>query len=143
MKKAREQLEAVRWIESLEGEMHYDWDVDEQGIQLLNAQPPGPEWLRDLLGDTFFSEVVDLSLSDDKHYRSPGHTTSVTDEGAAHLECLTHLRTLCLFHTQVTDTGLQHIKNLQQNSWVKSSEQTWCFLAAERLDFVRDGRTNK
>ena len=68
MKKAREQLEAVRWIESLEGEMHYDWDVDEQGIQLLNAQPPGPEWLRDLLGDTFFSEVVDF-------YPSP--TTSI------------------------------------------------------------------
>ena len=50
MKKAREQEETVAKVG---GGVLYDWQVEASFNSLLNAQPPGPGWLRNLLGDDF------------------------------------------------------------------------------------------
>jgi hypothetical protein len=50
MKAAKEQGQAVDEIKKLGGSVGYDWEYDAAGANRLNAQPPGPEWLRKLLG---------------------------------------------------------------------------------------------
>ncbi len=103
-KLARRQMEAVDRITKLHGMVAYDWQFGVDDYVQSKAQPPGPEWLRKLLGDDFFQEIVDAYLNNAK----------VTD---ADLECLgglTHLRVLRLNITQVTDVELEHLTRLTQ-----------------------------
>ena len=61
--RAREQREAVKAIEALGGILFYDWQLGRpRGINYLlprprQAEPPGPEWLRKLIGDHYFQNV--------------------------------------------------------------------------------------
>ena len=68
------------------------------------SEPPGPRWLRSLLGDDFFAGVV------------LAHVT--TDAGMEHLKALTQLQRLWLSYTRVTDGGLEHLKGLTQLQWL-------------------------
>ncbi|HUY89424.1 MAG TPA: hypothetical protein VMV10_11880 [Pirellulales bacterium] len=65
--RAREQREAVTAIEALEASVGYDW----QDVPLDPADPfpidrpltpPGPAWLRRLIGNEFFQNVVMTSF---------------------------------------------------------------------------------
>ncbi len=100
---AKKQWAAVAAIELLGASVDYDWQVDVNGKALRNAQPPKPEWLRDLPGDDFFS-----------HVQAAHHHPWFTDVGLEHLEGLTQLQQLYLYGTQVTDAGLKHLKGLTQ-----------------------------
>ena len=133
MKKAREQRKVVQEIEKIAGPfevgtglgdsfsfgpIQYDW-------QRANRQTPGAPWLRNLLGEDFFSEIVrvftlnmknaDTKLECLHALTALEHLTlegaDVTDAGLDHLKHLSCLRTLGLRGTQVTDAG---VKNLQQ-----------------------------
>jgi hypothetical protein len=104
-KKAREQQQVVATIEKqLRGSVAYDWEYDVDGAWLPNARPPGPSWLRDLLGEDFFRAVVRVNLSDEK----------VTDAALEQLKGLGQLRKLWLEHTKVTDAGLERLRGLRQ-----------------------------
>jgi hypothetical protein len=97
--RAREQREAVKAIEALGGSASYDW----QYAQLDQADPfgldgpfipPGPVWLRRLVGDDFFQDAVGVSFS--------GETDAL--KSIAHLKRLRKLKTVIVnpFASNVT-----------------------------------------
>lgn len=59
VERAREQREAVNAIEMLGGVVQCDW----QQIKPSPEQPPGPAWLRRMIGDEFFQEPVSVWFS--------------------------------------------------------------------------------
>jgi len=105
MQQARRQREAVEAIQKLGGQVWYDYEVQQSGNPLPGAGPPGPAWLRNLLGEDILARVVYVSF-----FRS----SSVTDAGLERLKGLTQLQELYLGVTQVSDAGLEHLKGLTQ-----------------------------
>jgi len=100
-----------------------------------DAEPPGPEWLRELIGIDYLDNVVRVELRDnDRAHTALMHigalrkvwfvdltNTPVGDEQLAYLAELPALRTLKLADTKVTDAGLQHLKNLHRLEWLDVS----------------------
>ncbi len=116
MKKAREQRNAVVAIRESEQRAavceyyyEYHWSNDAPG-------PSGPAWLRKLLGDDFFNEVVFVELRDYAHTENLRclanleflglGSTNVTDEKLECLKWLPRLEVLDLRSTHITDEGL-------------------------------------
>jgi hypothetical protein len=100
MKKARKEWVIVRAIDKEGG------NVDFGDEHLGGVQPPGPAWLRGLLGLDFFRHVTGVDFATD-------HVT-VTDAGLEDFKRLPQLRFLQLDDTHVTDAGLEHLKGLNQ-----------------------------
>ena len=71
LQKARRQQEAVREIKKLGGWFSYDYQVDASGQTIDDAQPPGPAWIRNLLGENVLGKVIVANF----------HNTEVTDAG--------------------------------------------------------------
>jgi len=123
---ARKQREAVEAILKAGGWVTYDFELADTGTLTPGAEPPAPPWLRKVLGDDFFRDVVRLHVSgpgcgDAELEHLEGLTkleevslsfAQVTDAGLAHLEGLTSLEVLELTGTQVSDAGLQHLRRL-------------------------------
>ena len=120
MERKRKEREAVETLVERGGRATYDYQDD-------GADPPGTDWLRELLGENFFSEVVDVNLCGNWHVTDAGLArlealtelqtlnlvvTSVTDAGLVHVKALTNLKRLILGNTHVTDAGLVHVKGL-------------------------------
>ena len=86
------------------GSVECDYERDDDGRPLANAEPPGPKWLRNRLGIDYFEDVVDVSLNGPVRDKTP-------------LRRLTHLRRLVLNDTQVSDVslfaGLTRLKKLR------------------------------
>ena len=83
MEAARRQREAVATIEKVGGVVDYDWEYDEGRTTFLaNAHPPGPPWLRGLLGDEFFTQF-DVGVL--VHLSRAGAQFQTIDDFAAHL----------------------------------------------------------
>jgi hypothetical protein len=133
MERKRQEREAVDAIRGIGGTVEYDY---------TGAEPPGPAWLRRLLGDNFFSEVIGVQLPGDYSLRlgfdgfGPSHgatdadlkclsklpnlrslglrATNITDDGLKELIGLTHLERLDLQHTDTGDAGLARLKTLTE-----------------------------
>jgi hypothetical protein len=146
MKKANEQKAAVAAIEKLDGNVTYCWEDGKDVMELANAQPPGPVWLRNLLGDAFFTKVVRAIFYTDTNVTDEGlaniarlpqlqdakiESTQVTDAGLAHLARLTELQRVSLDNTQVTDEGLAQLAGLTElrELWLDSTRVTDAGLA--------------
>ncbi len=128
LERARKQRGAAEAIEKAGGTVSYDYQLDSSGFQNGSAAPPEPAWLRELLGDDLFVNVVrgDIRASEVNDGRLQHLNalpqlqvlwlfgTGVTDAGLKHLEGLTKLQWLRLDRTNVTDAGLQHLKGLTQ-----------------------------
>jgi hypothetical protein len=99
-----------------------------------------PEWLRNILGDDFFTEVVKVSL-DGTHVADAmlGHLagldkleqlglseTPITEAALAHLEGLPRLQKLDLRNTGISDAGLAHLEGLKQlqELWLGGTQVT-------------------
>lgn len=54
--RVREQRETVQAIEALGGFVRYDWEC----YPASSEAPPGPVWLRRMIGDEFFQEPVSV-----------------------------------------------------------------------------------
>lgn len=106
--------------------VEYTWVYDNR-LSFLAAPGPAPIWLRELLGEDFFHDVIEVKTCGDTGFRDDdlayvAELTSlrslmlfrdqVTDTGLEHLQGLTHLRQLFLDGTQITDEGLVHLKGL-------------------------------
>ena len=89
MKAARKQREAVEWIEKADGWYSYDYQFDPSCNRFQVPEPPGPAWLRKLLGDDLFVDVTGC------HF----HVAEVGDAGLEHLKGLTQLQGLDLDHS--------------------------------------------
>jgi hypothetical protein len=126
--RANRQRMAVEAIKKLDGKVAYDFETNEEGWDVRDdARPPGPNWLRNLIGVDYFATVVAVKINTTKdtddgsvavirelpHLRSLVLTgPNVTDSTLDHLKGLIELRGLYLFGTQVTDAGLGQLENL-------------------------------
>ncbi len=120
--------EETTTIQKLGGSFAYDYQVDASGSSLPNSQPPGPVWLRRLLGDGFFEHIVRANLDNSnvtdaglKELRGLRHLQylrlwgdDITDAGLENFKGLTQLKVLLLSRTKVTDAGLEYFKSLRQ-----------------------------
>ncbi len=128
MQRARKQKEVVEEIKKLGGFVYYDYQVDSWGDEIAGAEPPGPAWMRSLLGDDFSVAVIgaglhgteasDADLEQLKGFTQPRWlwlgATQVTGDGLKHLKGLTQIQQLWLSNTQLTDAGLKYLKGLTQ-----------------------------
>jgi hypothetical protein len=124
--RARKQRDVVEEIKKAGGTVFYDYQLDPAGAEIPGAKPPGPAWLRKLLGDDLLVDVTRVDLT------GPGfgdgwldrikalaqlqslwlNGADVGDAGLEHLKGLTQLQELHLSGTAVTDAGLEHLKGL-------------------------------
>jgi hypothetical protein len=95
----RKDRETVAAIVKLGGTVAYGYQTDD-----LRAEPPFPSWLRDFLGENFFSDVDSVWLR---------NATDV-NAGVAHLKGLPRLRMLNLWNTKAGDDTLLHLKEVPQ-----------------------------
>ena len=103
MRRAERQREVVKSITALGGSVGYDWESIADGDPIVNPEPPGPEWLRRMLGNDFFSGVVTINAS----------KTEITDAGLDQFKELPSLKQLVLNGTNVTDAGLGSLKGMR------------------------------
>ena len=107
VREGRRQQAAVEAIRELGGGVAYDYEFDAQGNYAANATPPGPAWLRALLGDDFFRNARRVGLAG----------SLVNDAGVEfliHLKELPQLQTLELTGTKISDADLVNFKGLTQ-----------------------------
>ena len=104
MRQAAGQQRVVQEIEAAGGLVVYDFQLDPSGKQNAKAQMPEPAWLRDLLGDDYFHDILALDL---RH-------TGITDDALPRLAGLICLKHLDLRNTEVSDAGLEHLKGLSR-----------------------------
>jgi Leucine-rich repeat (LRR) protein len=103
----------------------YDYNFDKSGNYIRNAQPPGPVWLRNLLGIDFMSNVVEIegsgNITDAQllclkvfprlrslHFLFP----HITGDKFAFLQGLNQLETLDLTESKLNDAGMRQIEGL-------------------------------
>ena len=89
--RAREQREAVKAIEALGGAVAYDWQQDIPPgtfpfYSPVASQPPGPAWLRRIVGDDFFQNASQVNFG--------GPMNPIEIELSKAIPCLKQLRTL-------------------------------------------------
>ncbi len=105
---ARQQKQAVAAILALGGQVRYDY---EPGIfeMMTNPgaktkEPPGPRWLRELIGDDYFQAVTEVHLRGRK----------VTDSDLRWISSLPNITTLLVMRTSISDASLSRIGELSQ-----------------------------
>jgi Leucine Rich repeat len=123
VERKRREMQAVYAITNLGGHVGFDY----QGGDV--NRPPGPEWLRWLLGQDFFVEVdfvfFDRPIADTELENVKGFSqlksldvefANVTDAGLVNIKGLTKLQKLALGGrfgiTRITDAGLENLKEL-------------------------------
>ena len=102
LRAARRQAADVAAILKLGGSVEYDYDNDAQGNRVPNPLPPGPAWLRSVLGDDFFRDVTGIELVD----------TLAADADLQHVRKLAKLKWLSLDGTPITNAGLECLSGL-------------------------------
>jgi len=111
-REAERQRRAVEAIEKAGGWVSYDYEMDEDGLHTGRAESSAPAWLRKLLGEDFFADVVAVGFSVPSSSVYSEANTDVGDLGIEHLGALENLEWLNLSDTRVTDGGLQHLRGL-------------------------------
>ena len=104
VQEARRQQADVAAILKLGGNVYYDHQFGIAGYN-PSAVPPGPRWLRALLGDDFFGRVCEIDLTG----------TPLQDADLRHLERLKGLSTLLLDGTTVTDSEVARLQRALPN----------------------------
>lgn len=110
IRKAERQRQAVDAIATLGGWVRYDYQFNSSGVYIQGARPPGPEWLRKLVGHDLFTHVTMVSLQ--PRYRFSLAVNRIGDDALEHLRQFTELQRLSLLSTKVTDAGLEHLGGL-------------------------------
>jgi hypothetical protein len=101
--RANQQRRAVEQIKSAGGVVGYDFECDEKFNRRADPTPPGPDWLRNLIGVDYFATPVYAEVHDGN------------DEALATLAELPNLRALELTDDlNITDAGLARLKDLSQ-----------------------------
>jgi hypothetical protein len=125
IQRARRQQEAVEALAPWVPRISYDCDFDVDGKRIKNGKPNAPEWLRDLMGEDCFREVVAIGLAtpDDTaftHLRNFRRLKMIqacspydlTDIGLANVKDMPRLEVLKLSCADITDAGLIHLQGL-------------------------------
>jgi hypothetical protein len=131
--RAHRQRDAVSFIRELEGAVEYAHEYDADGyVREHGVVLPGPVWLRHLVGDEFFQDVVAVHLSgrsiqDGDLARLVPRlaalggirefdcaSTAITNDGVRHLRSLPDLRQLWLNDTRIDDDGLAYLLTMRR-----------------------------
>ena len=100
MLRVKRQTEAVLTVEELGGLVRYDYEWTRRGG---NALPNSPSWLARFLGVDHMHDVVSITLP---------HNEKLTDADLRQFSALTNLRELNIGWTEISDTGVAHLKRL-------------------------------
>jgi len=137
-KRARDQRQAVEAVREVSGQVFYkhQWPLNSP------SDPPGPEWLRQLMGDEYFFSVfflnfgnpwvTDAELEHLKGFRGTNllwlnlSNIKLPEAGLEYVKALTNLRVLNLNTTKTTDAGVAHLKGMTklQELWLANTEIT-------------------
>jgi hypothetical protein len=124
MHKARKLRRSVDAITAAGGAVYFHHQMDD-----ADAPPPGPAWLRRLVGDEpfitpFYVELRGPDVTDEfiaEHLRSMTsleevdiESPNVTDAALAHLRSMRHLHRLYLDCPRLTDAALEHVASLRE-----------------------------
>ena len=129
-RQAARQREAVAAVRRLGGWVCYNCRYDASG-RMTSASPPGPRWLRSLLGDDFFGRVEGVKLSSVERLEGLGDfqllsrpCPGVTDDAMRHVAALPDLQWLALSGTEITDAGLAQLEALAglQRLWLDDTQ---------------------
>ncbi len=129
--RARRQREAVSAISRVGGTVYYDYQkANEKRPNAFDPRklPPGPEWLRRIIGPEFFQDVVMVNLkgklvNDElfielRKLRNLENLnlsdTTITDSQMAHLAHFHNLQYVALWNTDISDEGLAHLAHLHK-----------------------------
>jgi hypothetical protein len=119
---------AIEAIWKAGGQVAFDYQFDAIGNLVDDPRPPGPSWLRKILGDHFFTRIryVDMTCSDHidnglERLKDLQQVPTlylfacpVTDAELVHLQELSTLKELGLWFTDISDAGLDNLKDLNQ-----------------------------
>ncbi|MGA2063201.1 MAG: hypothetical protein ABSG67_22245 [Thermoguttaceae bacterium] len=129
MQQAKKQRETVEAIEKLNYFVTYDYEMPSYRQFIPKPQPPGPEWLRKLLGIDFFCNVTSIISPENndingavlEHLQGMPQLkqlaingSNITDAKLKKLKGLTQLQSLDIWSSQITDNGLEHLEGLIQ-----------------------------
>jgi hypothetical protein len=109
--RAREQQRAARVVRDNGGTLHYDWEFA-GGTFTPGGKPPGPAWLRRLLGDEYFQEVAWVSIADTDPMDPENASGRRIDRVLVALRAMDRLRELHLNGRQLRDAHLARIRDL-------------------------------
>ena len=128
MRLAQAQKETVDSFKSGFAHGLYDYEY-ESFLPPGKAEPKGAAWLRALIGDDFFNDVISVRLCTDtetERLRSlPRLRTlvlssdQITDRGLANIAALTEVKELSIDSANVTDAGLASIAGLTETQGVE------------------------
>jgi Leucine-rich repeat (LRR) protein len=90
---------AIEEIETMGGQISFNWQATEE-----KDNPPGPKWLRKVLGEDFFAHVTEVLIDSD----------DITDEWLTHLEPLTQLKYLRIRSNGITDGGVLYLTRFRE-----------------------------
>jgi len=144
LREARKIRETAAAIRKAEGWVEYYFSLgDELGAVPCDG-PPGPAWLRDLVGVEFLAEITEAGqrmhtgirvtddLIDDEEMALLGSCaeikalhlggSDITNDGLKHIVGMTKLEYLTLHYTQITDEGLEHLRGLSKLSRLNLSD---------------------
>jgi hypothetical protein len=127
MKWANRQPQMIAEIEQLGGTVENDL-LYFSAMTSQHRAPPEPLWIRRLLGDGFFREVMVLGINiDEEKFVKISEiagieriqqlflgATKITDAGSVGLRRWAGLRELSLPNATISDTGLENLKNLSE-----------------------------
>ena len=124
--RARLQEDLVRRINANGGgAFGYHHEMDEAGQHIPDAEPPGPLWLRRLIGDHAFLRIRYVGtykvreeemqlISEFPSIEELSLDESVRDEWLKHLAPLRNLKTLTLESAHISDHGIEHLAGLRK-----------------------------
>ncbi len=107
---ARRQEKAAAAIEDMSGQIVYDWQVRPPGDRSTQPlTPPGPQWLRRLVGPHYFDTIVAVRL-----YAQRGNNRRRRlAEVIPHLAVLPELRSLTLWGWNLTPEDFQMVSRMR------------------------------
>lgn len=105
MRAKQRERDAVNAIHEFGGRVYYDyeWYSANRAIILRSSTPPGPAFLRRILGNDLFAKVTLVDIR-----------TKPAEASFRQLAVLNELEGLCLCNVQVTEASLVHLKGLKR-----------------------------
>lgn len=93
--RVRNQRIVAAEVKKLNGQLNYDWEWKSP----RQYGPSGPNWLKNLLGHDYFTDIVFVDL----------HDPEANDDTLASIASLPHLAGVQILSENVSDTGLLHL----------------------------------
>jgi hypothetical protein len=126
MNQKRQERAVIAAIEWLGGIVKYEWqgkraDGVWQHDFWRTAKPTGPHWIRQIVGDDFFTDVVYVGLSPNGHLPVGFHTmltpktdtdATVKDDDLRLVGSFSKLEEVNLTNSEIDDAGLVHLQRL-------------------------------